>query len=300
MAPEPIFSLEIALDEFGAQVEAQLSELPGELRAQYGTELREHLRALVAARQSQGLDERAAWISAQTAFGEASEIGRELARQWKRAPRYETRGTSLSKREKGLKFARIMSLGAIYYLSVMATMTYLEKHGWETAFLPLLSIFAFGFGFWQWRRKGGIFTPATLFLQIAMAANLIWLNFHIIVTRAVLATPASRRNFDSGLIDRINIFWIPIFLVLLFVGMVWLKREEKMTKPWRQSARYAQNPVAAEEEYRLSAPLGLALGTTMSCIGSLWMGFQFFGWPIAFALCALQIGGALVAARFLR
>lgn len=55
----------------------------------------------MSARRADGMDENDAWQSARNSFGDADAMGRELAREWKRAPRVETVGTPLTKHETG-------------------------------------------------------------------------------------------------------------------------------------------------------------------------------------------------------
>jgi len=120
--------VEFDLAAYLDRLDAQLNDLPPARRSEILDETREHLEAMMTARRADGMEENEAWGSAHNAFGDAEMVGRELAREWKRAPRVETVGTPLSKREKLKKSMGPLLLSFVGCPLVLSLMSWLEQY----------------------------------------------------------------------------------------------------------------------------------------------------------------------------
>ncbi len=282
--------VDIYLAAFLDTLDAQLNDLPPARRAEILGETREHLDAMMVARRADGMAENDAWHSARQAFGDAEAIGRELAREWERAPRVETVGTPLSKREKLILFARPVALSILVYGFFMPSMINASfKSYWVNGLLAVITFGCAGYGFKSGRRGGGKWTPATAFNWALCILSLLWANLHLTFGSQLRGTSweTISQNYPSVM--------LPLFLAASF----WLKRETNTTLPWRTMPRYAQNPIAAEETFRLSPKIGAVMGLAMGCMGNLWMGWKFFGFGLAGMLCVGEIALAYLYARWL-
>lgn len=277
------------VDDFLEQINAQLGDLPPARRIEIIGETRAHLEAMIAARKSDGMDENAAWQSASRAFGDAETIGRELAREWKRDPRVETVGTPLTKKEKLWMFARPVTLFLLCYgfLSLMDVVRAQSRQGAD-AIYPLITFSCGAVVLWRWRREGGKWTSA----RIAGWALLIlgWLWIYSGLFGSTLRSPL------WSAIPVILIFGMIIVLCIIYIGV---KRSVKTAFPWRQMPQYAQNPIKAEELYRLGPRIQLVSMTTSGCLLWLFMGWKYFGFALAAGFCIGEIALAYLYARWL-
>lgn len=292
---EPV---EMDLAVFLEKLDAQLSDLPPARRAEILAETRAHLEAMMSARRADGMEQNEAWHSARQAFGEAQSIGRDLAREWRRSPRVETVGTPLSKHEKLRLFAFPATLALfIFVFSMLGLTDERWKSYWINGIIALITFGCAGYGFRSWRRAGGQWTPAIAFNWTLCVLQLLWANLYL--------TFGSQSLGASG--ESVSPFWLlamfPLALLpFSILASVWLKRENKRGNtpfPWRQTSRYAQNPIAAEEIYRLAPKVGLVKGAALGCSLWLWMGWKFFGFGIAATLCVAEIAVAVFYARWL-
>jgi hypothetical protein len=143
---------------------------------------------------------------------------------------------------------------------------------------------------WRYRKGYVEFSPTTV-------SSLV-LSFFIVFGLALRVQFAPQMS-GTGLDAFFNYWFYPLMLLGCTVILMWQKREAKKTLPWQRFRHYAKNPIAAEEEYRMSSTLGLIAGTSMGCISSLSMGWQFFGMRWGFALCAVEILFAILYGRWL-
>ena len=78
---------ETAVSAYFARLASPLAPLPADVRDTQMRELQQHLDALVAAREAQGLSPEDATVSALVQMGDPAQIGRKLCREWRRAQR---------------------------------------------------------------------------------------------------------------------------------------------------------------------------------------------------------------------
>lgn len=254
------------LDLFLQALGAQLGDLPTARRAEILDETRGHLEAMIAARRADGMDEIAAWHSARNAFGDAEIVGRELAREWHRDPRIETVGTPLSEAAKRRKIAGFFPVLLIFPLAY-PLVTWLDNRHLAGAFFLMFAPLMLGYSIWRQRRQGLPFTLS------AIAGMLISFVF--------LLGLALQIQFDAQLRDTplqaaLDAYFAPIIAVVGLITMFFQREQNKKVYPWRAGRLYATNPVAAEDNYRLSLRLCFIGFTAIQCFSVLWM-WPFFG-----------------------
>ncbi len=281
--------VEARIEEFVGQVGERLQEFPAERREATAHELSEHLRAMVSARRACGLGKAQAWVESVEAFGSADEVGQALEAEWKRTPRIEVRGEPLSAGEKRRVWARPVLRVAVAYPLMLLALPWLSGTSVGHIVLSVVMLGCVAFTLWKMRQRMGR-TPATLFGQAASVLLMVYVAVS-------LKWPGL---LDHGPLSRVAHAWPTLMACALLLSVWWHRRESNTTRPWKFLPRYGKSPVAAEEEYRLGTPIGLAIGTVMSCIGTLWMGWNFFGMGVALTTCTGLIVGAVVAARLLK
>ena len=92
------------VEAYLAALEAPLAELPAARREEFVDETRAHLGAMVEAKRADGLGEEAAWNAAMEEFGEPTEVGRALWKQWATSGQLESEGELIPTRELAKKF----------------------------------------------------------------------------------------------------------------------------------------------------------------------------------------------------
>ena len=268
-----------------AAIEAQLEALPAARRAEFIDEARAHLHAMVEAKRADGLSEAGAWNAAMTEFGEPTQVGRALHEQWADSAQLESEGVPLSRAEVARKFALPVAAALGGFIAFMLLITPAMWHSARAAPMYTLALASLiGVGIWRGRKQGGQWTPSNVMIAAVTAVILI----HVI---AGLDWGTGR--YPLGIARVIQPMLMPLILVEC-VLWVWLRRRERADRPWQWSARFKQNPVAAEQEYRLYPLIGLAMGTALGCVGMIGMGLQFFGLPLALLSCGGLIGVAVV------
>ncbi len=281
--------VEITLATYLERLAAQLGDVPLARRAEILDETKSHLEAMIAARRADGMDENEAWRDARNAFGEAETIGRELAREWNRAPRVEKVGTPLSKREKLWMFARPTALFLLFYgfFSLMDGVRAQSRQGAD-ALYTLITFGCGAVGLWRWRRAGGKWTSTTIAVVALFILGWLW------VYSGLFDSPL-RSPFWSA-IPTIFIFGMIIVLCVAYAGV---KRTNRTAFPWRQTPQYRQNPIKAEELYRLSPRIQLVSMTMTGCLLWLLLGWKYFGFAFAVGFCVGEIALAYLYARWL-
>ncbi len=277
--------MENNLESYLDVLEAQLSDLPDARRAGFVNEARAHLWAMVEAKRADGLGEAQACADAMAEFGEAAQVGRDLREQWANSRQLESEGAPLSLRRK----LRMFALPVVGCILAFTLFTWIQapQNGPDWKWL-VIAIFVFGclaFGISSEVRARGGWKPSTI--VACVSAFVISSNSLLHLSGHKIGSGAWRD-------------WaMPIFVLAYTSLYFWLRKREKSRRPWQFSARYKTSPVAAEQEYRLAPLVGLAMGTTMGCIGIVSVGLQFFGWPLALLSCAGLIGAAAVFSRWL-
>lgn len=281
--------VEIYLKAYLEQLEAQLGDLPPKRRAEILAETRSHLEAMMLARRADGMDEGDAWRSARNAFGDADPIGRELAREWKRAPRVETVGTPLSRREKIVSFTRPVALSA-FFLALFSIGNAPQFQGqWRDVIYAFMTLAVVVLGLWRWRKRGGQWSfPLACFLAGGSVA------FAGVYLDSILGIQSHGTRWNT-----IFQLWPYLSFVLMAIAIPWFPRTIKTAFPWRRMPLYAQNPIAAEELYRLSPKIQLLSMTVTGCLLWLFMGWQFLGFRVAAAFCLGEVALAYLYARWL-
>jgi len=287
--------VEARIEEYVGQVVERLQEFPEERRQATTHELSEHLRAMISARRSAGLGQAQAWVESVEAFGSAREVGEALAQEWKRAPRIEVRGEPLTAAEKRRVWARPLVVALVVYPLMLWLLPWLSATGLSNIVMPVAAFGSMAFGMWRWRRGGGRWTPSTVFLYV-----IIFLQLSLVTGSMVWRSSPVHALPGRSPLDGIENVMLPVLMLAMGLGLWWHKRERGRVRPWQHTPRYGQSPVAAEEEYRMGTPIGLAMGTAMGCVGTLWMGWQFFGMGAALMTCGGLIALAVLAARLLK
>ena len=276
--------MENNLETYLAAIEAQLRDMPAARRAEFMDEVRAHLHAMVEAKRADGADAATAWLQAMREFGEPDKVGRDLRRQWADSAQLESEGVPLSLRRKLWIFVLPVIACVIVYALATLIISPKNNEGWQ---MPVLAAFAFGclaFGTASDVRKRGGWKPSTIVGCV---------GFFIILSNALFTL--SR----SGDVSEWQA-WGNFAFIMIYASLGdWLRKRERADRPWRFSALYKTNPIGAEQTYRLGPLVGLAMGTIMGCIGTIAVGLQFFGLPIALLLCAVSISIAVVYGRWL-
>ncbi len=264
--------MENNLESYLAAIEAQLRDVPAARKAEFMDEVRAHLHAQWEAKRADSFDAATAWLHSMREFGEPDKVGRDLRRQWASSGQMETEGVPLSKWDFARKFGwRLVAVTAIGTAAVT-----LPESAWEQLSKPsdyvALILAIFGFWIFRFQRQGKQWTiyniVAYLFAFVLMmepVAHMQW--------------PA----FDMGDLGPPTALGIGLF-------MIWLWKRDRANRPWQWSALFKSSPVAAEQEYRLSPLIGLAIGTTMGCAGLI----SIFGLTSALLPCVGTIGGAII------
>ena len=276
--------MENNLETYLAAIEAQLGNMPAARHAEFMAEVRAHLHAMVEAKRADGLDAEAAWLHSMREFGEPEQVGRDLRRQWANSAQLETEGAPLSSRRK----VRMFALPVIACVVASTLFTWIQApqnaDSWKW---PLIAVFIYGcfaYGISSDVRARGGWEPSTVLGCVGA-----------LITVTISLLHLSGHQMGNGI-------WrdwgLPVFVLVYTSFSSWLRKREKVQRPWQFSARYKTSPVAAEQEYHLTPLIGLAMGTTLGCIGILSMAPQFFGWPLAFGMCAVSIGVAVVVGQW--
>jgi hypothetical protein len=273
-----------------SEVAAEIEVIPTDRRGEFIDEMRAHLYAMLAARVSDGLSEAVAWKQTQAAFGEGTEIGRDLAEEWIRKPRIETQGAPLSRREKALLIARPLATMLVTFPLVYGALTYSRAYGLESiAFLVTIAVLL-AFGVRQARRHQMPWTPTAKSIMGLICAHVFmsWLN----LTTAPFISSGPFRNAFS--------LWNVVFMVGCIVLAIRARRETNTLRPWRSLPQYGQSPVAAEQAYRLSPRIGVVLGLTGIGIVAFINGAQYFGVWAGVGIFVLLAGFCAIVMRWLR
>lgn len=261
------------VEAYFAALEAPLAELPAARREEFMVEARAHLHAMVEARRADGLNEEAAWEDALREFGEPGEVGRALWKGWTTSGQLETEGAPLSKRELVERYGWRLVAG----LCVYGLLTLLQRLDppWATPFLIGFCVFCFGFGTLRSLRGGTQWTPSNI-------ASFVFCTAQLVLAVAQLGWGESRgltTLFVWG-----NFLMLPCWLVWW-----WLYKRDLPKRPWKATAFYKQNAVAAEQSFRIGPLLGWTMGSLMGCVGALMTNTQFFNLTQRLCLCAVQI-----------
>ena len=277
--------MENNLDAYLSAIEAQLTDVPATRRAEFIDEVRAHLRAMFEARRADGADAATAWLQVAAEFGEPAQVGRDLREQWASSGQVESEGAPLSLRRKVRMFA-LPIFGCVAAYALFTLMGAPEhKASWQ---LPVIAVFAFGclaFGTTSDVRKRGGWKHSTIVGCVGA---------FVILTNALFNLSGHQ---DWGGEWR---SWGNFAFVMIYASLChWLRKRERAERPWQFNPLYKTSPVAAEQSYRLSPLVGLAMGTVLGCISLISVGLQFFGLPVALLGCAGVIGVAVVYGRWL-
>lgn len=279
------------IDEFLETLDAQLNDLPPARRIEIIGETRAHLEAMIAARRAGGQSEAQAWQSAREAFGDAKTTGAELAREWKRAPRVETEGTPLSRREKIALLTpflvRCFAVWALVLLSFagLGRLSSANQGLILIAWIPLI----FGFQLRRQRGKGRPITPS----RIAWFGGAALLSLGLGIYQ----------QFESELHGTsteifLQAWAVPLFMLTMAAILFWAKLEARHVFPWRYLPRYPSNPIGAEQEYFLWRKIETAFKLLLAFTFWSWMGWQFLGFVLAAILGLGEIAFTLLYARW--
>ena len=275
--------MENNLESYISAVEAQLNDLPAARRAEFIGEVRAHLHAMFEAKRADGLDAATAWLHSMREFGEPEKVGSELRAQWANSGQLESEGAPLSLKRKVRMFA--LPIAACVVAHALFMLAHEHKAGWQW---PLIAAIVFGclaYGTASDVRQRGGWKPSTL---VGCAGAFV------VVSNALFNLSGHQSWGGEGR------SWAMFAFVLFYVSLFhWLQRRERAHRPWQSSALYKTSPIAAEQSYRIAPLVGLAMGTTLGCIGLIAGGSQFFGWPLALLGCVGVIGVALVYGRLL-
>ncbi len=274
------------IEAYFARLEAQLSDLPEARKREFVDEARAHLHAMVEAKRADGLSEAVAWQSALAEFGDATQVGRALRKQWADSAQLESEGVPLSLRRKLWIFTLPVVACIVVYAMATLIISPQNNQGWQ---MPVIAVVIFGclaFGTASDVRKRGGWKPSTIVGCVGA----------FIITSNALFTLSIGGNWGGGWR-----FWGTFAFVMAYTSLhSWLYKRERADRPWQFSTLYKTSPIAAEQTYRLGPLVGLAMGTVMGCIGIISLGPQFFGLPLALLSCAGLIGGAVVLGRWLQ
>ncbi len=275
--------MENNLESYFAAIEAQLGDMPVARKTEFMDEMRAHLHAMVEANRADGHDAATAWLHSMREFGEPEKVGRALRKQWADSAQLESEGEPLSRRRKWRMFALPVAACCVFY--ALFTLARGYEASWQ---LPLIAALAFGclaYGTASDVRGRGGWKPSTI---VGCIGAFILLSNSIFNLSGHQSWGGEWRT------------WGMFAFTLLYVSLYhWLSKCERAHRPWQFGALYKTNPIAAEQMYRLSPLVGLAMGTAMSCIGLIAVGSQFFGLPVALISCAGVIGVSVVLGRWL-
>ena len=70
--------------------------------------------------------------------------------------------------------------------------------------------------------------------------------------------------------------WGNPLILICWTFWWWLRQTDVPKRPWKMMALYAQNPIAAEQEYRISPLIGWTVSSAIGFISVLLLGLQFF------------------------
>jgi uncharacterized membrane protein len=259
---------ESSLERFLSRLTAVLSDVPAERRQDILSETRSHLMAMLAARRSDGMPEAEAWADVERAFGEPEMVGREIVMEWKRDPRFETEGTPLSTAEKAKKLNRLFITKAPISIGLLALVSLLQGLGSASYLYYLLGPLVSAWVIWSYRKKGQLITASVILMCV----------FQLFV--CTFGPHNTHLNYFSS--EQFCYIAVGLFVAM----MVLVKREKKTTQPWRWLPAYKSNPIAAEDEHRLSSLYGGIYGLAMGCVVASWMHWQFLGLGVGVAICA--------------
>ena len=267
--------MENNLESYLSAIEAQLRDVPAARKTEFIDEVRSHLHAMWEAKRADGLDAATAWLHSMAEFGEPEKVGRDLRQQWADSAQLESEGVPLSLRRKAWIFALPVLACVVVYAFATLVISPQNNAGWQ---LPLMATFIFGclsYGVSSDVRKRGGWKPSTIVGCVGA----------LVILSNALFNLSGHQEWGGEWRDWGNFAFIMIWASL---GN-WLRKRERADRPWQFSSLYKTSPVAAEQTYRIAPLVGLAMGTTVGCIGILTMAPQFFGWPIALLLCAVSI-----------
>lgn len=276
-----------SLDDFLSRIEAHLGDLPAARRTETLAEARGHLEAMLAANRADGWGETAAWQKTARDFGDADQIGRDLAREWKRAPRVETVGASLTQAEKVAQIVRLVPW-MIAGIGFFALFPWMAQHHLTGAFYLLMAPTGFLRAFWDFHHTGQPLNAESLFLPVLMC---------VVISAGGLQIVGEGTSWGMALARVFDVYLGPVFVAAFLVGAVWLKRGAKQNKSWRYLPRYNSNPIGAEEEYFNSTP-GLLVGAVVGSVGGLMLRWQPLAWASVPWVCLSLLAVALLFRGF--
>ena len=267
-------------------LEKALGEMPDERKGAAIKEVRAHLWAMVEAKRSDGLSESDAWQAAMREFGRPEEVGRALWLQCLKSGRVEVQGEPLPKWKTAAKWLFLMVFSLICCGSIVneainpentiafAVAKNIVQVCWLLYFLRPNWLFAGK----DWRLSfvsEGF--PILLFLFSILTENL-W-----------RATPfAPIRDY---------------FLILATLGwavhsLLQWKRELDI-RPWKSSAKYFSNPIAAEQSYRSWPPMLLFTLAPILFVASFCLSTQLLSLPFSLLPGLVPLCGALFLGKWL-
>ncbi len=272
------------VEAYFAAIEAELEDVPAARRTEFVDEVRAHLHAMIEAKRADGRSESQAWQSAMSEFGEPQKVGRDLRRQWADSAQLESEGVPLSLRRKLWIFALPVVASIVIYAMATLIISPRNNAGWQMPVIAAIALGSLAYGVSSTVRYRGGWTPSTI---VGCAGAFVVLSNVLININGYRSWGGEWRE------------WGITAFILLYVSVYgWLYKRERTNRPWQFSALYKTSPIAAEQTYRLGPLVGLAMGTTMGCIGIISVGLQFFGLPIALLLCAVSIGSAVVYGKW--
>lgn len=271
------------VEAYFATLEAPLSELPARCREEFMAEARAHLHAMVEARRADGLDEAAAWNAALSEFGEPGEVGRALWKSWATSGQLESEGEPLSKRQLAKKFVKPLIAVSIYYL--LTTLLLSSDRVPKVPFFLLLGVLAFGIGIFRARRAGMQWTPSSITGAVLMVVQLL--------------LSLAQLQWEETRYGTLFMSWGTPLLLFCYTFWWWLYKRDLRKRPWKSSALYSKNSVAAEQSYRISPLIGWTMGSVMGCMGTFAVFLQILGWMPTLLLCAANIVTSVVGGFWL-
>lgn len=277
--------MENNLESYLVAIEAQLNDIPAARKTEFMDEVRAHMHAMWEAKRADGLDAATAWLSAMEEFGNPENVGRQLRRQWADSAQLESEGVPLSLRRKWWIFALPVVASVVVYAFATMAISPQNNQGWQIPFLTLMMFGSLGYGIASDVRKRGGWKPSLVVgcVQAVFICSQTTINIY------GGFQPESQLVMWGG-------FAIQFVLISLYL---WFYKSERADRPWQFSSLYKTNPIAAEQQYRLSPIVGLVLGNVLGCIGMISVGLQFFGLPIALLSCAMLISGSVILGKWL-
>ena len=277
--------MENNLEDYFAELGAELRDLPDARRAEFVAEARAHLAAMIEARRADGLSDETARRTAMAEFGKANKIGRALYKQWASRGQLENEGAPLSRAELTFKWL---------FPTTMALFTCLMLWwGWgtgEISFSLTLALLVMFFGTTNLNQFRSIRIKGER--SPLMKLDYAFYSF-------CLAVISTCTLWEGTLVGELRNYLIFAALSTYLPLSLWFRKQEIGNRPWQFDKRFLQSPIAAEQSYRLEPTIVLVTGTPVTCAAIVTLGLGSSSLPIVLLACAGVIGAAIIFGRWL-